>query len=52
MVHAWSMAGDRKIIYLIRDKDKEPRKLEETKSTYKVERQRTERGCWAGIATY
>jgi hypothetical protein len=23
LVHAWSMAGDRKIIYLIRDKDKE-----------------------------
>jgi hypothetical protein len=43
------MAGDSIIIYLIRGKDNEPRKMEETKSMYKVERQRKERGYWAGI---
>jgi hypothetical protein len=42
------MAGDSKIIYLIRGKDKEPRKMEEKKSMYKVEWQRTERGYRAG----
>lgn len=44
LVHAWSMAGGSKIGYLVRGKDKKPRKIEETKSMYKVERQRTERG--------
>jgi hypothetical protein len=38
------MAGGSKIINLIRGKDKKPRKMEETKSVYKIERQRKERG--------
>lgn len=49
LVQAWSMTGGSKIIYLIRGKGKKPRKMEETKSMYKVERQRIERGYWAGI---
>jgi hypothetical protein len=44
-----SMAGGSKIIYLIRGKDKKSRKMEETKSMNKFERQRIERGYWAGI---
>jgi len=49
LVHAWSMAGGSKISYLVRGKDKKPRKIEETKSIYKVERQKIEREYWAGI---
>jgi hypothetical protein len=36
------MAGGSKIIYLIRGKDRKPRKIEETKSMYKVDRQTVE----------
>jgi hypothetical protein len=49
LVHAWLMAGGSKIIYLIGGRDKEPRKMEETESVYKVERQRIERGYCSGI---
>jgi len=43
------MAGGSKIIHLIIGKDKKPRKMEVTKSVYKIERQRKERGYLAWI---